>query len=147
MKDLRLEYSEIKQLYELAEELGIDARELVTKVDEDEKEFYLGGYRFIQETYIDEIQVEELESDPYILGCFNTGFIADNTELDYEIVQALQEGDKYDALGRYIIDNRYTEGMQEEYARLDGYGHHFASYDGHTHEDILHLDYYFFKVG
>jgi hypothetical protein len=128
-------FTEVKEIFEFADELGIDRRELAQNIIDGAEDFEIDCYRFIEEDEIDKIQVEELQSDPYILGCFNTSFIADNSNLSYDIVEALQKGDQYESLGQHLIDNDCVEDMQEEYSRLDGYGHHFAHYDHHTMED------------
>lgn len=108
----------------------------------------LGGHdwRFIRMDDADDILTKELESDPYILGCFNASFIASCSDLSIEIVEALQEGEKYEALGQHLIDTGCVSEMAEEYARYDGFGHHFAHYDGETHE-LQTEGYYAFNQG
>ena len=91
-------------------------------------------YRVIHRDHIDKIQQDELESDPYVLGCFNASFIADHTDLSLDIVEALQSGDKYEALGKHIIENGLIEAIQDGYSSADGYGHHFAHCDGEQQE-------------
>jgi hypothetical protein len=124
---------DLRELITLANELGIDKRELYDSM-ESQNDFEIDDYRFIHSNYIDEIQVDELESDPYILGGFNDWFIADNTDLSIDIVEALQKAEAYEAIGNHIIDNGFTSDLQKEYARFDGYGHHFAHYDSDTNE-------------
>ncbi len=136
-------YSEIKNLYEGLEDFSIDSKEAIENMIEDKEDFMIDDYRFIKTNCIDGIQQDELKSDPYMLGCFNGDFISDNTDLSYGIVKALQEGDRYQELGQHIIDNDYLEDMQSEYARLDGYGHHFAHYDHDEHEVG---EYYVFRT-
>ena len=148
MKNLKL--SSIRRIFNFCQENCIDFRETFENIANGADDFEVNDYRFISETEIDEIQVKELESDPYILGCFNADFIADNTDLSCDIVTALQEAEKYDAIGRHIIDNGYTDTIQEEYSRLDGYGHYFSPYDGATLEDLIGLNeeysYYVFRL-
>lgn len=127
-----MNYHHIKQIKEFCDEISVSYREVVISIAGEENDFEIDNYRFIKEDSIDKIQQDELESDPYILGCFNDWFIADNTDLSYDIVKALQEAGNYTALGQHIIDNDYVSDMQLEYARLDTYGHHFAHYDGET---------------
>jgi hypothetical protein len=135
-------FSELREIAELATKLGIDSHDLLAGLIE-ETSFEIDNYRFINSHVIDGLMVEEMESDPYILGCFNDWFIAENTDLSLDIVQALQAGEKFEAIGQHIIDNGFTEQMAEEYARLDGYGHHFAHYDSETNE---FLDWYYFRT-
>ena len=140
-------YSELKQIKNFCDDCNIDNwREVVENIENLDDDFEVDGYRFIHENEIDKIQIEELESDPYILGCFNDWVIADNTDLSYDIVQALQSADKYEALGQHIIDSDCVESIQQEYSRLDGYGHHFSHYDGETREDLLDFGYYVFRI-
>lgn len=144
-----MKYSQIKEIYQELEEIGIDdKKEALTNMLETEKDFEIDNYRFINANHIDSIQQEELESDPYTLGCFNADFITDNTDLSYDIVLALQDGEKYEAIGNHVIDNNCVQAVQEEYARLDGYGHHFAHYDHETHGVILPgvADYHIFRI-
>ena len=144
MKELT--FSDCKKIYSFAEEISEDARDIIESIANEENDFQIGDYRFINESEIDEIQIEEMESDPYILGGFNDWFIADNTDLSLDIVKALQSAEKYEAIGQHIIDGNYTKTMQLEYSRLDGYGHHFSGYDGETREDLLDLGYYCFRT-
>jgi len=141
-----MKYSECKLVFEFADIIGEDWREIVNNIESDESDFCVGNYRFIKESEIDSIQIDELEDDPYILGCFNDWFLADVTDLSYDIIQALQKAEKYEAIGQHIIDNNLTKDIQSEYSRLDGYGHHFSGYDGETLEDLLSLGYYSFRV-
>lgn len=140
-----LNLSQLRTIWNVAKETGIDFREIVEAIQEDQEDFTIDDYRFIKETEIDRIQCEELENEPYVLGCFEAWFIADNTDLSYDIVKALQEAEKYEAIGNHIIDNDCVKAMQDAYSRLDGYGHHFAHYDSETHEELLSLGYYFFR--
>lgn len=104
----------------------------------------LDEYRVIHEDSIHDILVEELESDSYILGCFNASFIASCSNLDIEIIEALQQAEKYDVLGKHLIDNNHVDEIASGYASADGYGHHFAHYDGH--EISLTNGWLMFKV-
>ena len=141
-----MKFSDCKTVYNFAEEIGEDAREIINNIDLDEESFDVGNYRFIKESEIDRIQQEELSSDPYILGCFNDWFIADNTDLSYDIVKALQKSESFEAIGQHIIDNDYVSDIQQAYSSEDGYGHYFSGYDGETMEDLLHLGYYCFRT-
>lgn len=142
-----LTFSQLKSIYSFCEENNIDdVREVVENIVTEESDFEVNDFRFIDEDEIDSIQVDELEADPYILGCFNDWFIADNSDLSIDIVQALQQAEKFEAIGQHLIDNDNVKDLQKEYASADGYGHHFSSYDGETLEDLLHLGYYAFRL-
>ena len=138
------EYTELKKIVELANELGIEARELAENIGE--IDFEIDNYRFIQSEHIDKIQQEELSNDEYILGCFNDWFISSNCDIDIDVVQALQKAEAYEALGKLMLKNG-IEDLQSEYASVDGYGHHFAHYDGEGIE--IQIDgtwYYYFRT-
>lgn len=140
-----MNYSDIKSIIELANELNIDKKELFENVNESENDFTIEDYRFIKSDEIDEIQKDELKSDLYILGCFTDWFVADNTNIPLKAVEALQKAEAFEELGEMMLT--YIEEIQEEYARLDGYGHHFAHYDHHEQEAVLNgVHYYYFKV-
>lgn len=115
---------------------------------EDDVTVHLGGndWRFIKETAIDAILEEELQNDPYNLGCFNAWFIANHSDLSVDIIEALQQGDKYEALGQHLIDTECVSDMADAYSAADGYGHHFGRYDGDTHE-LSDEGYYAFNCG
>ena len=98
-----------------------------------ETDFEVDDFRFIHEDEIDEVMQDELSSDTYVLGSFSAWFIADVLpNMPSEAVKALQEADKFEVLGELMLE--HIETVQEEYASIDGYGHHFAHYDHETHE-------------
>lgn len=150
MKTLVQEYSttytDIKNIKLFCDNNNIDdwkevAEELLSVNDD----FEYNNYRFIRASKIDEIQEKELESDLYMLGCFTDWFIADNTSIPLKAVKALQESENYEALGEMMIDD--IDNIQREYARLDGYGHHFNHYDGTEQEETFNgTEYYIFRT-
>ena len=140
-----MKFSEIKQIKEFCDNNGIDWREVTENINYLESDFEVDNFRFILESDIDEIQRNELLSDYYILGCFNDWFISEHCGISLNVVQALQKTENYEALGELMADGSICD-LQIEYARLDGYGHHFAHYDGNTHDDLLNLGYYVFRV-
>ena len=148
-----LSFTELKSVYNQLENIGLDndqIREFISEYCQyDSNDFEIDGrYRFIHESDIDQIQQDELSGDPYILGCFNDWFIADNTDLSIDIVKALQKAYQYDAIGKHILDNGYLSDIQSEYAKVDGYGHHFSHYDGSECElSINGVTYYLFIIG
>lgn len=117
--------------------------DVVTEVYNQSDDFEIEGYRFIRQECIDDIQLEEMESDAYALGCYDASFISDCSDLSYCIVKALQSGEKFKELGQHLINNGHIEEMQSEYSRIDGYGHHFAHHDHATHEIG---EYYAFRI-
>lgn len=140
-----MKLSQLRDVKNLSNELDIDFRELTEQITDENDDFEIDNYRFIKVSEIDTIQQDELKSDLYSLGCFNTSFIAENTNIPYNAIVALQKADAYESLGEMMEDD--IEAIQEEYSRLDGYGHHFGRYDGNEYEITLNdVDYYYFKV-
>ncbi len=92
-----------------------------------------GTYRFIESYAIDSIQEEELANDEYILGCFNASFLASVTDIDFDVITALQEAEAFEGLGKLLRDN-YISAIQQGYCSADGYGHHFSHYDHSEYE-------------
>ena len=140
-----MKLSQLRDVKNLSNELDIDFRELTEQITDENDDFEIDNYRFIKVSEIDTIQQDELKSDLYSLGCFTDWFIADNTNIPYNAIVALQKADAYESLGEMMEDD--IETIQSEYSRLDGYGHHFGRYDGNEYEITLNdVDYYYFKV-
>ncbi len=135
-------------LFRVSEELDLNLEELTEEIiDSESNDFEINGYRFITSDSIDSIQQEELSNDLYILGCFNASFLSEVLEMDQELIELVQEAEKYEKLGEMVINNGKIEKLQEGYSFLDGYGHHFAHYDGEEIEETLNgTDYYIFRV-
>lgn len=113
----------------------------------DSEDFELDSYRFIRADRIDEILLEELQSDEYLLGCFKASFLAEVTELPIEVFEALQSAEAYRSIGKLLIALDCIESLAEKYVQYDGYGHHFAHYDGYEHEICINsTDYYVFRI-
>lgn len=142
---MKATYSNLKSIIEFCKDNSIDFKEVINEIQSENTDFEVDNYRFIHEDSIDEIQCDELKSDTYILGCFNADFLADIINVPYRAIVALQKAECYSELGEICED--YIDEIQQEYSRLDGYGHHFARYDGYTLEDILNVSgYYVFRV-
>lgn len=112
-------------------------REIVESVNNDESDFEVNNVRFIKDSEILSVMVDECFGDDYTLGCFNASFIAENSNLNYELVEACQNSEAYEAIGKALnatLDQDAAERFCEEYARADGYGHHFNHYDGNSEE-------------
>ena len=124
-----MKLSEIKQLkdslYMLASEPNW--REVLELADYGKADFEVDGVRFIASHSIDEIQRDELLSDLYILGCFNASFIASILSTDPEAIEAMQEAEAFEGIGKMLVP--HIEEVQEQYSSADGYGHHFNHYD------------------
>ena len=93
---------------------------------------YLGReYRIIENDYIESIMKDELSSDTYLLGCFNSWFLSEIMNIPYEAIEKIQNVDCYDALGIIISNNdEMMDELVSSYISADGAGHHFGVYDG-----------------
>lgn len=148
-----MNYSEVKELYKEHGKENIRAMiDLIGKEYSEEilsslfygfSDFEVGSYRVIDNCAIDEIQQGELKSDEYVLGSFDKYFLADTLEIDFDVIEAMQKAEAYEAIGKLILSMGKLEELQGAYAGTDGYGHHFAHYDGVEHEIG---NYYAFKV-
>lgn len=141
-----MKYSEIKQIILFCDDIGEEWRDVLSEIQEEVDDFTVGNYRFINIDEIDNVQIEELKSDPYILGNFNSWFISNVTGIPEEMIEASQRADLYEVIGNHIIYENHIEEFQRQYSNDDGYGHHFSSYDGNTLEDLCNLGYYVFRV-
>ena len=131
---------------EIIEQLG---QSDPTLIDRNELDFTALGdsWRFIRTDVIDQIQQEELSSDPYILGCFNASFLSSIINLDTESIELLQKSEGYEGIGKAVINGGHIEELQQDYVSADGYGHHFAHYDHEEHELTLNGEtWHAFKV-
>ena len=136
-----MNYSEIKNIITLANNYGIDTRELYDNIVKDENDFEVDNYRFIKKEEALNEAVDIHKGDNYLLGCFNDWFIADNTNLSLRVVQALQKAEAFEELGELIQEND-LDAFIEEYVRLDGWGHVFGSYDGSNDEVTINGESY-----
>ena len=138
MKNLNMQtFSPVFDLLLTIEGMGIEIEDFQDGIDTVDDEFQVcdgSDWRFIKRSEIDQIQVNELGSDPYILGCFNAIALADATDWPIELIEAAQAGGAYAELGQAVIDKGFVEELAAFYSSADGYGHHFATYDGHEHD-------------
>lgn len=143
----KLTFTHVKEIKSFCENLDTepDYREVVDNIADGNNDFQVGDYRFIESCSIDEIQKEELLEDNYMLGCFSAWFIADITGLNLHDVAKAQKNESFELLGTLMAQK--IDEVQEEYSRLDGYGHHFAHYDHNEHElDVDGSTYHVFRV-
>lgn len=130
----------IKELVKELENLGLDKeerKEVINKMKDQESDFEVNDVRFINAFDIDKIQQDELLNDLYILGCFNSWFIADILEIDSDSIEEIQKAGAYEALGKML--SKHIVEVQEKYQAADGYGYHFNSYD-HSEEYLTYTD-------
>jgi len=132
----KLSFSQIKEVIEFCNGLHSepDWREVVENIVSGSNDFEVDNVRFISTDEIDQIQCDEMESDTYILGCFNARALSDATGIDQCVFEAMQKADAYDAIGKLVISLGKLSDLQQQYCSADGYGHHFNSYDGGEEE-------------
>jgi len=131
---------------ELENELGVyNWREVIEELKDDKDDFEVAGYRFIHKDSIDKIQQEELARDEYVLGCFFPSFLAKYVGLCADTVEKLQKAEAFEAIGEMVISKGTIAALQAEYVSCDGYGHHFAHYDGNEY-DLDNCDFFAFRV-
>lgn len=115
------QYSEIKEVINAVLDMDGESDKVI--------EINCTDYRVIHEDEIDQIMQEELESDPYVLGCCSTWLISDIMGIPQDAVRKIQDAKCFEALG-IILSSKYLEEVQQEIVRHDGYGHHFNCWDG-----------------
>lgn len=91
---------------------------------------YNTKYKIFEESEALDYVCNMYEGDLYMLGCFNADFIEDFIALDYQDIKAIQDGEKFEIIGKLVMNSGNFGEMMQEYIRLDGYGHALNSYDG-----------------
>jgi hypothetical protein len=129
-----MKYSQIKALKSFCEDQtsNPDWKDVLSNLLSNEEDFTVDNVRFIADESILSIMADEIFSDDYMLGCFNASFIANNSSLNIELVQACQDAEAYQAIGKALndtLDEDQKESFCEAYASADSYGHHFNGYD------------------
>ena len=129
-----MKYSQIKALKSFCEDQtsNPDWKDVLSNLLSHEEDFTVDNVRFIADESILSIMADEIFSDDYCLGCFNASFIAENSSLNIELVEACQQADAYQAIGKALndtLDEEQKESFCEAYASADSYGHHFNGYD------------------
>ena len=137
-----MKFSTIKEVKTFCEGLHSEPcfREVVENLESGFDDFEVGSVRFIKDSQILLVMVDEIFSDEYLLGCFNANFIAEKSSLNFELVEACQQSGAYVAIGKALdatLSDEQKESFCEAYARADGYGHHFNTYDSTGEEQRL----------
>ena len=104
-------------------------------------DFTVSGWRFIHKDIIDDVLLEALRDDFYMLGCFNSWCIAEVTGLPQDVIDTLQKAGAYEGIGKLILAMCKLEEFCAEYVRHEGYGDYFAHYKG---EEYTIGNYYAF---
>lgn len=131
-----MKFSECKAIKSFCADLHSEPAwfEVAQNIIDDKDDFEVDNVRFIKSDCIDSILAEELGNDDYLLGCFNAWFIADVTDIDTDVIEAMQKAEAYEAVGKLIKSLDRLEVLASTYASADGYGHHFNGYDGDEEE-------------
>lgn len=129
-----VKFSAIKSLKTFCEGLHSEPcfREVLSCILNEETDFEVNNVRFITDETILSVMVDEIFGDDYVLGCFNASFIAENSNIPVEMIEACQESEAFDAIGKGLnatMEEDDKEAFCEGYANSDGYGHHFNGYD------------------
>lgn len=98
--------------------------------------------RFIKDDCIVEVLADELSDDEYVLGCFKASFLSKFLNCPTDVIEKLQESEAFESIGYWVNNYADLEEIAETYAGLDGYGHHFNSYDGSSEEIEIYGDLY-----
>lgn len=131
---------------EILEQYGIDYEEFMEK-SQNHKDFIIGKYRLVHEDVIYDVAREELQNDPHYVGSFMPYFIAYHCDLDFELIEFIQQHEGYSLLGEHIINSKNFESFVFDYLNEDGFGNHFAYYDGNAIEDIANdTGFYIFRI-
>jgi len=138
--------TELRNIINISNDLDIDKHDLFCNLEKEVTDFEINEYRFVKEDEALQILVDSYESDTYMLGCFNAGFISSECDIDIDVVEALQEAEKFEVLGGLML--KYgIDGLIKEYIRFDGYGHAFGSYDHCSDEiDFFGENYIYFRI-
>lgn len=139
-----------KTIREIKEVTGFSRAEALEVLREAESsdDITLGKFRFIDCSSIDDIMAGEMESCTYTLGSYSAGAIADATQWPEFLIKAAQKAEEFEKIGRAIVDEGCLPDLQHIVAGYDGYGPHFAHYDGHEHEIMIgRATWYVFRVG
>ena len=134
------------QIYNVVRDYEESAKILYNIIVNDETDYESENYRIIHDNYIDGILADEISCDSYILGCFSAEAIADATGWPYDLIRAAQKGEAFSEIGDAMTTEQ-IEKLAEIYAAADGYGHHFARYDGREYEiGTGSAGYYLFRT-
>ncbi len=125
-----MKLSDIRTIRALCDSLhsSPDWREVVAHINDGDDDFEVDSVRFIETESIDEILADEIGSDTYTLGCFTASAISEATGWPVALIKAAQKGEEFEEIGD-AMTREQIEALSEIYARHDGYGHHFNSYD------------------
>ena len=134
------------QIHNIVGDYEESAKLLYNIIVNDETDYESENYRIIHDNYIDGILADEISCDSYILGCFSAEAIADATGWPYDLIRAAQKGEAFSEIGDAMTTEQIQK-LAEIYAAADGYGHHFAQYDGKEYEiGTGEAGYYLFRT-
>lgn len=127
-----------------------DIDDIMESIINGEDDFKAGDYRYIKQSEIDKIMIQEFRDNSELLGYFEPYFISDALpgNIDPDIIEKLQKaGEHY--FGEFLAEiPDYIENITKLYVQTDGYGHHFSTYDFSQNEITMPngVDYYIFRI-
>lgn len=127
-----LTYTQTKDLINLS-----DRKSVETYINEENN--YSDTYRIISEDDALKEVKNSYKCDLYMLGCFNASFIKDYISLDYEDINALQDSEQFEIVGKLIMNSGNFDDMMQCYIDTDGYCAALNSYYG-NYEEYSGLD-------
>ena len=120
-------YKELRDYCSLDREAAV---EVMTNMRDDDDSFEVENYLFVRTNHLDEYLADYLKNDEYHLGSFTSWFIAGQTNIDADVIEAMQAAEAYEAVGKLILSICDMEEFAEAAASGDGYGHFLNRYDG-----------------
>ena len=140
--------NELNDMLDVYDEYDVD--EIIENLINNADDFVVGRYRYIKQSKIDEIMLQEFKDNPEELGYFKPCFISDALpgNIDPDIIEKIQKTLEHN-LGVFLAEfPNYIENIVEIYVREDGYGHYFSLYDSSEEEITMPngVDYYIFRI-
>lgn len=140
--------NELNDMLDVYDEYDID--EIIENLINNADDFVVGRYRYIKQSKIDEIMLQEFKDNPELLGYFKPCAISDAMpgNIDPDIIEKIQKTLEHN-LGVFLAEfPNYIENIVETYVRYDGYGHYFNLYDFSEEEITMPngVDYYIFRI-
>ena len=119
----------------------------LTEVEEYDDDNYNNDYLVLTDDEADEKAADYIKDS---LWAFNASFIAGETGLDTEVIQAIQDNGKYesnnDVIYNLIQKCGDIDSFIESAISADGRGHFMSSYDGCENEETINgTTYYIYR--
>lgn len=137
-----LKFSEVKEIKNFCDEYSIeDWREVVNKIVEGDKDFEIDEVRFICDSVIRDVFIDQLKSDESVLGYVAGWAVEEVTNWPAELIQKVQETNS-EIVGKAIVKHDFVGGIADVIISNDGYGHAFNYHDSSEEELFFRNIYY-----